>query len=373
MLLLPAFGDRGRAAFARWLGYACGALLAKVVYAIYLGVLIFASSLVAALGVEAGGWMLQWILFAALWGLAFIYRGRMLALLSANVHHEHPHGIQAAAAAVGAIALTRAAGQRAVTRPARRVRDEVLDRRDQNHYLEDVHDAHEERRALIVDGRARRDHADQRLDDRARAMLDARYQQAQGTIACKPQILQQIAAQRGSARQGQAARIADSGTPPIAEHQQPQPQRQASDHAIELEATLASAEAFVHGVRESERITGQRFTPRQVADARHAVQDELRTPADQRDYEQLAYRLPGGRSAYQHATPDQQALLRERIDRQIDEDRAAVRSAHHATDLAQAHRPIAPRRPLPRRPRPYRRHEFQGAREHLLNPPARRP
>ncbi len=67
MLLFPAFGEAGRRAFWRWLGYAAGALLAKVIYALYLGVLLFASAVVGGIGMQNGGWLLEWILFAALW------------------------------------------------------------------------------------------------------------------------------------------------------------------------------------------------------------------------------------------------------------------------------------------------------------------
>ena len=81
--------------------------------------LLFASAVVGGIGIQNGGWLLEWILFAALWGLAFAYRGRMLALLSLGGHHEHHRGIEAAAATMGAVALTRAAGRRVVTQPAR--------------------------------------------------------------------------------------------------------------------------------------------------------------------------------------------------------------------------------------------------------------
>jgi hypothetical protein len=127
MLLFPCFGETGRRAFWRWLGYATGALLAKVIYALYLGVLLFASAVVGGIGVQDGGWLLEWILFAALWGLAFAYRGRMLALLSLGGHREHHRGIEAAAATMGAVALTRATGRRVVTPPTRRLVDEHLE------------------------------------------------------------------------------------------------------------------------------------------------------------------------------------------------------------------------------------------------------
>src|SRR5207302_3914511 len=121
------------------------------------------------------------------------------------------------------------------------------------------------------------------------------------------------------------------------------------------ENTLAAAERFVNGVQEHERLTGQRYTPRQLSDARAAAQRELDTPPDRRDYEQLAYRLPAGRDGYRAASGEEKALMRERIDRQIAADQAAVDSAQHAADRVQTQRPVVPRQPRPRRPRSYRR------------------
>jgi hypothetical protein len=354
LLLFPCFGETGRRAFWRWLGYAAGALLAKVIYALYLGVLLFASAVVGGIGMQNGGWLLEWILFAALWGLAFAYRGRMLALLSLGGHHEHHRGVEAIAATMGAVALTRAAGRRAITQPARVLRDEHLDRRDQRRYREDIGRAGEDHRTLIEQRREREHEAERRLTERASSMLDARYADARATVARKPQILEQIAtAQRQQQRNGGPAGEQDDA---------------ASGRASELESMLAAAERFVQGAQEHERLTGQRYTPRQLADARAAVEHELSAPVDQRDYQRLAYRLPGGRDAYRSAGGEQQAQMRERIDRQIAGDQAAIRTAEHAADVAQTQRPVPPRQPRPRRPRAYRRYEFHGARQHMPSP-----
>jgi hypothetical protein len=359
MLLFPAFGETGRRAFWRWLGYATGALLAKLIYALYLGVLVFASAVVGGIGIQAGGWLLEWILFAALWGLAFAYRGRMLALLSLGGHHQHHRGVEAAAATMGAVALTRAVGRRAVAQPARRLADQHLDRRDERRYREDLTRAGEQKSTMIEHRRDTEQQAEQRLTGRATGMLDARYQQARQTIARKPQILEQIAKAKADAQRQRDERLANGQGPAGRQ------ERAAIERASELENELTSAARFVEGSREHERMTGQRYTPRQVADARAAVDRELATPPDERDYEQLAYRVPGGRDAYKSATEPEKRRMREQIDEQIVQDRTHVRSAEHAADVVQAHRPVTPRQPRPRRPRPYRRYEFHGSRQHM--------
>jgi hypothetical protein len=369
MLLLPAFGETGRRAFWRWLGYAAGALLAKLIYALYLGVLVFASAVVGGVGIQAGGWLLEWILFAALWGLAFAYRGRMLALLSLGAHHEHHRGVEAAAATMGAVALTRAVGRRAVGQPVGRLADQHLDRRDERRYREDLTRAGEQHRTMIEQRRDSEQSAQERLTERATGLLDARYEQAREMIARKPQILGQIARARADAERHPNDRAANGHGPASKTGQH---ERGALERANELENELTSAERFVEGAREHERMTGQRHTPRQIADARAAVERELATPPDERDYEQLAYRLPGGRDAYRTASEVGQRAMRERIDQQILQDRDQIRSAQHASDLLQAHRPVTPRPPRPRRPRPYRRHEFHGSRQHMPPQPRER-
>jgi TrbL/VirB6 plasmid conjugal transfer protein len=366
MLLFPAFGETGKRAFWRWLGYAAGALLAKLIYALYLGVLLFASAVVGGIGIQDGGWLLEWILFAALWGLAFAYRGRMLALLSLGGHHEHHRGVEAVAATMGAVALTRAVGRRTVAQPARRLADEHLDRRDERRYRDDLTRAGEQNRTMIEYRRDSEQQAEQRLTERATGLLDARHQQARQIVARKPQILEQLAKAKADAQRDRDKRLAHGQGPDSKLGQQ---ERGALQRASELENELTSAEQFVEGAREHKRVTGQRYTPRQLADARAAVDRELATPPDERDYEQLAYRLPGGRDAYKSATEPEKRRMREQIDRQIVQDRTRVRSAQHAADLVQAHRPVTPRQPRPRRPRPYRRYEFHGSRQHMRPQP----
>jgi hypothetical protein len=219
---------------------------------------------------------------------------------------------------------------------------------------------------MIEQRRDSEQHAQERLTERATGLLDARYDGARATIARKPQILKQI--ERGRA-DGQ--RHADAG---LAGRHGParktgQPRHAPMERANELENELTSAERFVEGAREHERTTGQRYTPRQIADARAAVERELTTPPDERDYDQLAYRLPVGRDGYRTASDPEQRAMRERIDEQILQDRDQVRAAQHDTDVLQSHRPLVPRPPRPRRPRPYRRHAFHGSRQHMPRQP----
>lgn len=80
-LLFVAFGDSGRAAFARWGMGLIGALVSKVIYAALLGVAILAARLLAT-GVESANWLLSWLLQSAFWWGIFLKRDELMGMLS---------------------------------------------------------------------------------------------------------------------------------------------------------------------------------------------------------------------------------------------------------------------------------------------------
>jgi hypothetical protein len=80
-LLLVAFGEAGRSAFARWGLALLGALVSKVVYAVLLGVVVLAASLLSS-GADAGNWLLAWLLQTAFWWSVFLKRQQFIAYLS---------------------------------------------------------------------------------------------------------------------------------------------------------------------------------------------------------------------------------------------------------------------------------------------------
>jgi hypothetical protein len=365
MTLVGAFGEKGRGAFLRWLGWAAGALAAKLIYALYLGVLLLAATLVDAL---ATGWLNAWILFAALWALAFHYRGKLLGLFTAETHHEHHPGVQAATAGLGALAMTRAVGSRMVTRPAARAVNRSRDVVQERRYLADRQADEERHRTATEQQRALSQNAEHQLGQRSEAMLDAHYDRARETLARRPELTQKIAAARADADRLRDFRLSQGGDLPVRDDE-----RAARHRATELEGELGSAERFVQGAQEHERLTGQRYTPRQQQDARHALELELGTHPEHRDYEQLAYRLDGGRDAWRQAGGPEREQLRAQIDRQIDEDRVALASARQMPARPEPTRP-QPLPPPPRRREPHRHRrygEFLGSRQHLPPIPRR--
>ncbi len=77
LVLAPACGDGGRAAFRHWLTRLVGAVLAKLVYSVLLGVMLLVVRLLASL--DTLGWWTDWLVISMFWWLAFEHRHRVLA------------------------------------------------------------------------------------------------------------------------------------------------------------------------------------------------------------------------------------------------------------------------------------------------------
>jgi hypothetical protein len=81
-VLAPALGDGGRAAFRGWATRLLGALTAKLLYSLMLGVVLLMMRIVLSLHF---GWWIQWLLASVLWWGAFRHRN---ALWSDTFRHH---------------------------------------------------------------------------------------------------------------------------------------------------------------------------------------------------------------------------------------------------------------------------------------------
>lgn len=79
MLLAPAFGESGRAAFVGWAKRLIGALAAKLIYALLLALVLVGASAIAALEI---GWFGTWLLQIAFWWGILIKRAELVGFLS---------------------------------------------------------------------------------------------------------------------------------------------------------------------------------------------------------------------------------------------------------------------------------------------------
>jgi hypothetical protein len=81
-VLAPALGDGGRAAFRGWASRLLGAITAKLLYSVMLGVVLLMMRIVLSLHF---GWWVQWLLASVLWWGAFRHRD---ALWSDTFRHH---------------------------------------------------------------------------------------------------------------------------------------------------------------------------------------------------------------------------------------------------------------------------------------------
>jgi hypothetical protein len=82
MLLAPALGDSGRAAFVAWAKRLAGALVAKAVYAALLAVVLIATGALAE--IDSLGWIAVWLLQGVVWWTLFLKREEIIALTTAR-------------------------------------------------------------------------------------------------------------------------------------------------------------------------------------------------------------------------------------------------------------------------------------------------
>jgi hypothetical protein len=77
--LAPAFGERGRDLFRRWLTQLFAAIVSKLVYSFLLGLMLTVVAVLSAL--EGIGFWTQWLLMSVFWWSAFVRRHHVLSLV----------------------------------------------------------------------------------------------------------------------------------------------------------------------------------------------------------------------------------------------------------------------------------------------------
>jgi hypothetical protein len=121
MLLAPAFGEAGRATFIAWGRRLLGALATKLVYALFLAVVLTAAATMQRLDV---GWFGTWLLQIAFWWGVLIKRHELIGFVSINPGDHGRRSGLVSSLAQGYYAMQmgrtmRAAAGRMMHRPAR--------------------------------------------------------------------------------------------------------------------------------------------------------------------------------------------------------------------------------------------------------------
>jgi hypothetical protein len=90
MLIAPALGDGGRATFLAWLRRLLGAIVAKLVYAVFLVVVLDAGRLFMSLDL---GWFGTWLMLGSFWWGVFVKRHEIINFVAGGVPHRQAHGV----------------------------------------------------------------------------------------------------------------------------------------------------------------------------------------------------------------------------------------------------------------------------------------
>ncbi|MBI5105912.1 MAG: hypothetical protein HZB46_13200 [Solirubrobacterales bacterium] len=307
MLLAPAVGDSGRATFLSWGKRLLGALLAKLVYGVFLAVVVAASRVFTHLEL---GWFGTWLLLAAFWWGVFLKRDEITGFVSAGSPRSEgspgqwlSHGYYAWMLGRGA----RHAAARAL-QPARAGADAVQQRR-----LD----------ARAARGAAVRDLAGERLDARGRDRLLAVQRDARAVTGERARLEQELRAidrQLRGRDEAVAAAHASGATvpaPSAAEHD-------LLRHRERLRTLLAhpTAEEAVQVMRHADRnrsLTGESVTRRDLDVHRARRAQELATLPD--DHERHLRAVGIDPEAYATADPDARGQMLLRVRRELDVER----------------------------------------------------
>jgi hypothetical protein len=117
-VLAPTLGDGGRAIFTGWATRLLGAVTSRLLFSFLLGALLSMQRTIASLAVL--GWWTQWLLFSAMWWMAFLRRHQAAAILREGSAARHRGAANAAHPAPGHGVASRMA-QLAHPHPVRRV------------------------------------------------------------------------------------------------------------------------------------------------------------------------------------------------------------------------------------------------------------
>ena len=90
MLLAPAFGDAGRALFLAWVKRLLGAVAAKLIYALFLAVVLAAAQTFTHLGI---GWFGTWLLMIAFWWGVLMKRNELVGFVSYGMPRSEGRGM----------------------------------------------------------------------------------------------------------------------------------------------------------------------------------------------------------------------------------------------------------------------------------------
>ncbi len=324
-LFLPAFGERGRAAFLHWGGTLLGALLSKLVYAALLSVALFGTTVISDAVPTGAGAFMGFLVMSAFWWALFLKRNDILSFISVGngaggwgavgrLGSLFAFGQVARVAGTTGAAASKTAtvGRRAVARGASR---HVAARRD-----------------------AVESAAASSLDRQASKRLGARYTAARSLVAeqaAREEQLRSVAGERTDAVRSarEARRLAERTDGPARERHMAKyaserrraevlegRRRDLSGRVEQARKPAERARAFVEHADEAKRTTGRRFPPEAVEKEREGLRREIDRPVTADVH---AWRVGLTPERYRGLSGKERREAHAEVDRQLGEDRRA--------------------------------------------------
>lgn len=324
IVLVPAFGEDGRALFRKWGAQLLGAVISKLVFSFLLGVVLAVLAILSKL--TALGWWTQWLLSSAFWWGAYKRRHQVLGTRAAAAGHAQQRSLARRMTDMVETPRKSLAATRWAKAKLARELPVVL----------------RERRAQVGRELARASAGEQ-----ATRTLDLEHAEAQAQTANAADIQRELSAgharlrrltseRAGALERGDTRRAARLAT--RAERLQGELERD--------EETLQGARTRVRTGEEAQRRTGSPHTPEQREERERYLAAQAALPArgradgrgERRDYPALAGLAGYRRDEYERLSPRRQRAARAEIDREL-----ALRS-----ELGRAARVLAEEAHLPR-------------------------
>lgn len=280
MVIAPALGDRGRAAFVAWVTRLLGSVVAKFVYATFLTVVLVAQAVFTEIAL---GWFGTWLMQTAFWWGIFVKRHDILTFVAAGLPRQHGDGIgHLLSHGYYAWMLGRGARHLATTAAAPATAGAAA-----------IRGGRQERQAARVS--ASRELARDHLGDQHRAELVAGQAQARDVVTRRDGLQRELRAtdrRLASFDENTVSANARRAKPPKPNREQEALLR----HRTQLRGLLADpaaaqAEQIVRHADRNRALTGETVTKKdlEVHRARRAEQLKSDTsPATQRERELLA-------------------------------------------------------------------------------------
>jgi hypothetical protein len=307
VVLAPALGDSGRAAFRAWLTRLLGAVVAKLMYSFLLGVVLAVVAVLGDLGTL--GWWTQWLLTSAFWWGAYARRHQALGIAEGRIGQQRSIGPRSIAGKVREALDT----PRAAIGVARRTKAMLSKPAPSVERRREPAQAGSRRAKELADAQV--GHSFEHELGEARMRVRAGPKTQARLSGMRAQLARVQRAREDTTATGNTRRAAELGA---------RERRIAGELAGEQDA-LRRARRTVADSASTKRRTGQTHTREQREERARLLDTQAALPAagrtsangERRDYAALAGLAGHGRGEYERLDPRHRREARAQIDREL--------------------------------------------------------